>query len=153
MATYEFIDSVVDAMISRIQTNITTLGGTSSTPVTEGDELPERVTIFPSIFIIPLIEGGDQMETKPGGVKNVFHDFTITVVGLYKATTVSELMRTTRQYGYTLADLFSNENYKVNGTKGGAQFLFPRVQPAYYRVGDKIIHSWSVRFKCKSVTR
>lgn len=152
MATYEMVDSVVDKMISRIQENITSLGGSSSTPVIEGDEYPERVTVFPSIYIIPLIEGGDHLKTHMGGITNRFHEFTVTIIGLYKASSVTEALRTTRQYAYTCADLFSDKNQKVIGTKGGAIFIDPVVNVGYHRPGDKVIHTWSVKLTARSVT-
>jgi hypothetical protein len=153
MATYEMVDGVVDAMIARIQANITALGGTSDTPVIEGDELPERITVFPSIFVLPLISRGDQMTTKMGGVNHTFHEFSISIAGVYRKDTVSEFMRTCRQYGYTCSDLFSGPvNYKVTGSKGGVVLLNPNMQPAYYRVVNNIIHTWMVELTAKSVT-
>lgn len=152
MATYELIDSVVDAMVSSITTNIASLGGTATTPITEGDEEPHLVRVFPSIFIIPLIEGGDSISWKMGNVTHRFHEYTITVIGLYRTATVSEAMRTTRQYGYTLADLFSGTNSTITGSKGTGYVTGVKVDCGYFRVGDKIIHSWSVKFSLKSAT-
>lgn len=146
------IDSVTDKMISTIQTGITTLGGTAETPILEGDEEPHLVRIFPSLFIIPLLEGGDRMETKMGGVSHRFHEFSITVVGMYRANTVAELLRTTRQYGYTAADMFTSNNYKIVGTKGAAVVIGSKLDVGYHRVGDKIIHTWAVKFDMKSLT-
>lgn len=153
MATHEMVDSIVDEMISRIRTNIVSLGGTVDTPIIEGDEEPHLVRIFPSIYIMPLIEGGDSFKSHMGGVPNKFHEFPITIVGLYRKNTVTEFLRTCRQYGFVAADLFSDSNYKVIGTKGGAAMIDHKMQPAYFRVGDKIVHSWSVKMTAKSVTR
>jgi hypothetical protein len=149
--TAEQIDSVIDEMISRIKNNITDLGGDSSTSVIEGDEEPKLVRTFPSIFIIPLIESGDKITTKIGGGQR-FHEFSITIVGIYRKNTVSEFMRDCRDYGFTCADLFSDENQKVSGTSGNAFLLDPVVHPAYHRVADKIVHTWSVKLSAKLVT-
>jgi hypothetical protein len=146
------IDSVVDKMISTIQTGIASLGGTASTPVVEGDEEPHLVRTFPSIFIIPLIEGGDRMETKMGGVSHRFHNFSITIIGMYRAGSVAELLRTTRQYGYIADDMFTSNNYKIIGTKGAAVVVGSKLDVGYHRVGDKIVHTWAVKLDMKSMT-
>lgn len=152
MATYEMFNAVTDAIIATLTTNITSLGGTSATPITEGDEEPQRVTVFPSLFVIPLIQSGDKMDWKMGDTAHRFHEFDVTIVGLYKGATVAELLRTTRQYGFVAADLFTGTNQKITGTGGAAIVTGATVQPAYYRVSDKIIHTWSLKLTCKSVT-
>ena len=153
MATYEEINSIVDAIISRITTNITKLGGTSGTPVTEGDELPERITVFPSIFVVPLIGDGDRITTKMSNTPR-FHEFPVTIAGVYRAVSVSESLRKTRQYGYEAVDLFTGPgNQKVVGTKGQAVCIDPVMTPGYYRVGNWFIHTWSVRMTVKTITK
>jgi hypothetical protein len=153
MVTSDTINSVIDAILTRVTTNITTLGGTATSPVIEGDEMPERITIFPSIFVIPLIEGGDIVTTHMGGIKNIFHEFSVSIVGIYRASTVSELLRTTRNYGYAALDLFSGPiNYKVVGTGCGAVLVEHKLEVSYHRVGDRIIHVWILKMTAKTVT-
>lgn len=145
-------------MKSRIETNITSFGGTAGTMVTEGDEQPAGVRVFPSFYITPLLEGGDKITTHMSNTPRK-HEFSVIVTGVYKGANVSSLLRTTRNYGYAAADLFSVSNQAVSGIyydeEGEvdtsrsikAYCVNPVLEVGYHQVRDYILHVWSVRFQ------
>ena len=152
MTTSATINSVIDAMISRITTNIASFGGTATTPVQEGDEEPAAVDIFPSLYVVPLVGSGDIM-TQHMNSSALFHEFPLTVIGFYKDYSVAGSLRTTRNYGYAMIDLFAGPvNYKINGTVGGAVVTSWTLEFMYWRVADYIVHNFVARFVIKSIT-
>jgi len=158
MPTFEDVNSIIDAMKSRIETNITSLGGTAGTTVIEGDEQPAGVRVFPSFYITPLLEGGDKITTHMSNTPQK-HEFSVIVSGVYKGANVSSLLRTTRNYGYAAVDLFSVSNQAVSGiyydeegkvdtTRAiKAYCVNPVLEVGYHQVRDYILHVWSVRFQ------
>jgi hypothetical protein len=161
MTTSTTINAVIDAMISRITTNIASFGGTVNTPVREGDEEPAAVDIFPSLYVVPLLGSGDTM-TQHMNSSALFHEFPLTVIGFYKDYTVNGSLRTTRNYGYAMIDLFAGPtNYKITGTItvegtpvtiGGAVVTSWTLEVMYWRVNDYIVHNFVARFMIKSIT-
>jgi hypothetical protein len=152
MTTSATVNNIITTMMARITSNITSFGGTATTPVVEGDNEPAAVDIFPSIYIVPLINGGDHM-TQHMNDSALWHEFPVTIVGFYKDYTVTNSLRTTRNYGYAMVDLFSGpSNYKITGTVGGAVVVDWNMEPMYWRVADYIVHNFVVRLSLKSVT-
>lgn len=151
MASKTVKNGIVDAVKALILANITTLGGTSASRITEGDEEPtylEREGYgFPCFFVVPLVEGGDRIHTHMGGTLQD-HDFPITVIGYYKTDKISDGIRTTSDYGYDFVDLIAGKH--LTGTGFGGYLLDPVLDIGYQRVVDNIVHWWIVRFDVKT---
>lgn len=150
MATADQVNAVIDVIISRITTNITSLGGTVSTPVTEGFEEPTylvKTGNLPSIWILPHFEGGDEMETSISS-PDMKHEFSVLIVGYYGSVSdnLSDLLRTVRGYGYACIELFSGNNQGLGGSGRPAVVRSEtRLTPDAWRVADYIVHSWQVK--------
>lgn len=157
MTTSNTINGIVDEMLARITTNITSFGGTVNTLIREGDEEPAAVDSFPSIYVTPLVGSGDTM-TQHMNSSALFHEFPVTIIGFYKDYSVSNSLRTTRNYGYAMVDLFAGPtNYKISRTVqsvliGGAVVTGWTLEVMYWRVADYIVHNFVVRLTLKSVT-
>lgn len=163
----EVIDAFVDGVMARISTAVTA-GMFAGATVTEGDEMPGYFDP-PAIFVIPLMEGKDQISTSlsmseiPSGV----HKFPITVVGYWKytgSTGRSDGLRPVRGYGYDLIDLFTGgvaETLEVfvtqivegEGEEEDETFTYqyighnysPTLEVGYFMVSDYVIHYAIVR--------
>lgn len=161
------IDAVIDAIINRLDTYKADLGGALS--VTEGDENPAYIDTLPSIYVIPLAEGKDQMITHGSG--ECTHTFPVVVVGYYKSASVAAALRTTRRYGYHAISLFLGDNRLLEGSidsdgsigadgpgdgetwqsltgvytiqeKWPAYVSNPTLECGYWQVNDRFIHYW-----------
>lgn len=147
MSVGDQINDIVDGYMSRIRDNIRALGGTADSLVIEGDEEPNRITRFPSFFVIPLIEGGDTVQNSMSS-DDELHEFTITILGVYRKNTVPEFIRQCRSYAFACDAMFRGaENYKVHGPvlRKTAVNVGSKVQVYYHRVSPNIIHGFSVR--------
>jgi hypothetical protein len=164
MPTFEDINAVVDGMKAVLTTNIVSIGGTAgTTQILEGDEMPAAIRTFPTIYIIPLGGGPDQITTKQSGGPR-FHEFSVILAGAYKSANIPSMLRTVRNYGYTAADLFSlsgqavsgiyyDEDGDVDDTKSiKAYCVNPKIETGYHQGKDFFILTWSVEFGVKMVT-
>ena len=100
MEDYEFVNSIVDEVISRLNANKTALGGINT--VTEKDEHPAVIENPPEIFVVPVGAGEDKMYTIQGEDYN-YHEFPIEIIGAYRyynQTAIADGLRPTRNYGY-----------------------------------------------------
>ena len=150
MATSDDINGIIDTVISRLTTNVTSLGGSASSPIVEGDELPAQIREFPAFYVIPLISGGDHISQKMSGSPR-FHEFHLTVVGVYKSNSISSLLRSVRNYGYAAVDLFSLENQKITNAEGlSAYCLNPVLEVNYHYANGSFIHTWAVDLSLKN---
>jgi len=163
MPTYEDFNSVIDAMKSRLESNITSLGGTAGTTVVEGDEQPAGIRAFPSFYIVPLLEGGDRITTSMSNSPRK-HEFSVIISGAYKGANVSSLLRSTRNYGFACVDLFSLTNQtitriyytpegEIDSSKSiKAYCINPVLEVGYHQVRDFIVHVWSVKLQMTMYT-
>ena len=141
---------MVDAAISTITASATALGGI--TQVLERDEHPARMNIndFPYACVIPVVEDGDTVDLLMGGPE-CRHDFSMTVVAYYLATSSTESglqsdLRTYRNYGYDYLDLYSKANYMGNGQISDAKMDF-----GYWEAVDRVVHFWVVKWKMTAI--
>ena len=164
MPTSEDFNAIVDGMKAVLTTNITSLGGTAgTTPILEGDEMPAAIRSFPTIYIIPLGGGPDQITTKQSNSPR-FHEFSVIIAGAYKSATISSMLRTVRNYGFAAMDMFSlhgqavsgvyyDQDGKVDPTKAiKAYCINPKVSTAYHQVKDFFVIIWSLELSVKMVT-
>lgn len=156
MTTYEDINAIIDGIVARMETNIVSLGGTSGQKVIEGDETPAAIRSFPSFYCLPLIDGGDQITTVMSfGPRD--HFFKVILAGAYKSIGIAALLRTTRNYGYVCADLFSLSYQAVSGIYYDEEGVVdtsrsikgyctkPKVNVSYHQLGSSgFVHTWSV---------
>jgi hypothetical protein len=164
MPTYEDFNAIVDGMKAVLTTNITSLGGTAgTTQILEGDELPAAIRTFPTIYIIPLGGGPDQITTKQSNSPR-FHEFSVIIAGAYKSATIPSMLRTVRNYGFAAADIFSlsgqavsgvyyDQDGKVDTTKAiKAYCINPKVSTGYHQVKDYFVVTWTLELSVKMVT-
>ena len=149
--TSAYINAAVDAAITLIKTNATTsLGCSASTDVYERDEHP---AVFnqsgrnESIYIIPIVEGGDTMDHTMG-LEAVYHSFPITFVGLYRLQTdnregLESNLRTIRNYGYKMFDLILiNSDQNLGGAESAPKST---LDTKYWQIGDNVIYAWILK--------
>jgi len=157
MATAEEINGVIDLIIDKMRDNISSLGGSAESMIIEGDEEPtylERYpgfTGFPIFFVVPLGAGGDSMKQSMS-TPDLIHTFKVTIIGFYKDYTVEGSLRSTRNYGYNLIDLFTSPHNHLTGDSCAAYIIDPVLQCGYWRVSDYIIHDWIATLTIKTKT-
>ena len=148
--TAEYLNGVVDVVLSRITSAEATLvpPGQNLT-VIEGDEEPQYIKALPSVYVIPLGEGGDSItspqQADEGGLT---HNFSVTVCGFYRYKDISSGMRATRTFGYNALDLFVGDNQLITAYSPtssvfyGALTVDAKVKVGYRRDKDFVIHAW-----------
>jgi len=161
--TAQLMNAVIDAMIARIETNKTALGISS---VEERDEMPGYVEPG-ACFVIPLVEGRDVMRTPIGGGP-LEHEIPVTIVAHYRTETVAAGLRSTRDRGYGMIDLFHGshaaetvEGSVVEEGEGeepdvvlGTALAYtadPTLEVGYARVADYVLHWYIVKISLKTV--
>lgn len=150
MTTYSRINTIVDAVITDLQT-ATTLGLGSSPKVYERDEHPQAALNrgdLPCAYVIPIMEGGD--EVSPGVQTTSYrHEFPITVTAYYMgndltATQLGTDLRTTRNYAYQYVDYYLTKS--GGRTVGGGHIKKFKVDVGYWvSGGGQVVHYWIVK--------
>ncbi len=161
--TAQMIDAIIDTMIARIETNKTALGLSS---VEERDEMPGYVEPG-ACFVIPLVEGRDVMRTPIGGGP-LEHEIPVTIVAHFQTETIAAGLRSTRDRGYGVVDLFfgSPAAETIAGTvieegEGEdpdvvigmpvAHTYDPTLEAGYARITDYVLHWFIVKINLKTV--
>ena len=147
MSTATIFNGIVDALITKTTASATYFG--SPTAVVELDEhpaIPASRGELPKIYVIPVVEDGDDIDLKMGGPE-CWHNFSISVVGYYLGTdtTLSTDLRTTRNYGYLFLDMFRPDNRCDRG-----QIYNARLDCGYWVGGTVVVHYWVVKLKLKA---
>ncbi|MFA7122358.1 MAG: hypothetical protein WC277_12825 [Bacilli bacterium] len=164
-----------DALIEGIMTRISGAKDTIDIEtVREGDELPAYLETN-SIYVIPLIEGRDQIKTHMGDDEVVVHEFPVQVVGYYRytgRTAISDGLRPVRGYGFDVIDLFTpgvSGALATSVTEGAVEpdefgdggdpgtttdvacfFTDPSLESGYMRITDYVIHYFIVTLNVKA---
>ena len=143
------LNTMVATLKTLILTNKANLGLSSISEVFERDESPavalENGNV-PSIYIVPLAEGGDNMNSSIGS-QEVWHEFPITIYAYYRLDEVPNGLVTTRNYGYNLVDYLWGDGIK--GTE--ANILKQKLDVGYYVMVDNIIHYFILRLTIRSL--
>jgi hypothetical protein len=153
MATKTLFNNIVDAFIAKINLNLVILGVGGVEERAEDPAVLDKVRKFGGyMYVIPLAEGRDRMDNMMGGTKDMYHNFSMNVVAYYDftATTKSSKsltsdLRLTRDYGYTLIDLFNGDDNQV----GKGFFYRFELEQGYYEIIDRIIYTYNVKFFVK----
>jgi len=153
VTTAQRIDGLVDAIIDRLDENKTALGATD---VSEGDEDPRYIQAN-TLYVLPLVEGKDDMKTHPGETGEMQHQFPVSIIGYYKylgRTAIPDGLRPVRKYGYDVIDLFAGGPQEaIEGAAGSGadtetvvgMVTDPSAESGYFRVADYVIHYFIVR--------
>lgn len=148
MEDYEFVNGIVDAVLSRLNSNKTELGGIQA--VTEKDEHPAFIDNPPEIFVLPIGVGEDKMYSVMGEDHN-YHTFPIEIIGAYRYldnTAVADGLRPTRNYGYICNSLFSGENSIITEN---AVVVGSTLKVYYWQVADYVAHSFRLTINIKAI--
>jgi len=156
MATHDLINSIVDEVISRIETNKVSLGLGGAEERAEDPAVMDKVRQYGSYaYVVPLAEGRDRMDVMQGSPdKEMYHNFSINVTGYFDQTALTmssrgltSPLRLTRDYGYKLVDLFNGDDNQIGM---GYVYRF-ELEQGYYEIVDKIIHTYNIKFFVKSL--
>lgn len=152
--TKDIINGIVDAMTTTITTNKTALGIGGVDERAEDPAVMDKVRQYGGYaYIIPLAEGRDRMDNMQGSPgKEMYHNLSINVTGYFDYTastrttgSVSTPMRTTRNLGYDLIDLFNGSDNQV-----GKGFIYRfEIEQGYYEITDRLIYTYNVKFFIK----
>lgn len=150
-STAEHINGIVDAIINRLEAAEESLVPEGQTlTVIEGDEEPQYIKALPSIYVIPLGEGGDTISMSQDYTEEgMVHNFSTTIIGFYRYKDITSGIRPTRTFAYNALDLFVGENqvvtsYTSDGTMmfGAATIDSTKVKIGYRRDKDFVVHAW-----------
>lgn len=148
MGTKLLFNDIVDEMLSRINTNKTTLGIGGIEERAEDPAVLDKVKLYGAYaYIVPLAEGRDRMNFTMGGTKDMGHTFSVNVTGYYNFTdeTLPTALRTVRDHAFDLIDLFNGDDCMA--AKGA--FYAAELEQGYFENVDQIIHVYNVKFLVK----
>lgn len=148
MEDYEFINSIVDEIISRIENNATELGGIVE--VLEKDEDPALIEKFPTVFVIPMGDGEMALQNIQGEDGN-YMDFPVHIVGIYKTyglDAIEDGLRPTRNYGLVCNSLFSGDNGVI--TENSIR-INSTMRTGYWTAVDYVLHYFYLTIQIKSI--
>lgn len=159
MTSSTSINSIVDSVVSDLETASTTLGLGATPKVYERDEHPASALSrgdIPCAYVIPLLEGGDTIGLHIDDLPHK-HDFAITVTAYYMGndTTVSQLatdLRTTRNYGYAFVDIYKTKTRGAYFTGGGWVKSFKLDVGYWISGGGQVVHFWIVKMNVTTYT-
>lgn len=156
MTAAELVDGIVDALIAKMNSNLTTLGLGGVEERSEDPAVMDKVrTLGSYAYVIPLAEGRDRMDVMQGSPgKEMYHNFSINVTAYYDQTSLTMSsgglttpLRLTRGYAYKLTDLFNGDDNQL-----GLGYVFRfELEQGYYEIVDRIIHTYNVKFFIKSL--
>lgn len=153
MATKDVVNGVVDAFLTRVTANLTTLGLGGVEERAEDPAVMDKVRQYGSwLYVIPLAEGRDRMDVMQGGTKDMYHNFSMNCTAYFDYTASAQSsgglttpLRTTRDHGFDLVDLFNG-----NDNQCGVGFFYRfELEQGYYEIVDKVIFTYNVKFFVK----
>ena len=149
MTSYGSINAVTDEVISRLNTNKVSLG--NFTAIKERDEEPSVIanhqSELPMIVVMPLANNPDNIRMTMSDGGEIYHSFSLTIMGYYKFSTLDSDIRTMRNYAYICLDLFRGANSKV----ATAHIDAASVNPGYFILVDNSIYKWVVKFHMRMI--
>jgi hypothetical protein len=146
MSSADAINGIIDTLIARLNANSVLLG---ISKVTETDQEP-RYLDPPEAYVIPFVEGKDTIGMYAGGDE---HTYPINIVAFYKCDDIQTGLRPTRTYGLNALDLFNGDNGTLITSSGlyGAEANSALLEVGYWRVGDYIMHYWSLQLQMRQI--
>ena len=137
MVAVTYINAVIDEIKTRLNSNVATLG--NFTRISERDEDPAILSTsgdMPIFIVIPLADRADRIKMTMGDGGEVYHDFSISIVGYYLYDNLDDNIRTLRGYGYNCLDLFRGLNSKI----ATAQVYSATLDIGYFIITDYPIY-------------
>lgn len=151
-ATHEKINGMVDAVLTKIDTNKVTLGLGGVEERAEDPAVMDKVrTLGSYAYVVPLAEGRDRMDVMQGSInKEMYHNFSINVTAYFDLTSMGQLpsaLRLTRDRAYDMVDLFNGDDNQI-----GEGFVYRlELEQGYYEIVDRIIHTYNIKMFIKSL--
>lgn len=148
MLTKDFADGLVDAIISRIEDNASSLG---NPVVLEWSEDVSVVENLPAIYVVPMVGKAKAIQAQGSDDEKV--SIPVTIAGYYNPddnddSDVRVSMRVIRDYGFDCGDLFRGDAAEVRFTDGtqyaGAICTEKTVENAYWGIVDRVIHVFTI---------
>jgi hypothetical protein len=153
MNTGTFVQALVDAILSRLDTAKATFG----TPtISEWAESVVVIDSLPAVFVLPMSNKGNIEQAQ--GSDDVKITVPITIAGYYNPDNntraqVTTSMRTTRLYAFLVSELFRGDNAIISFASGGVStgviVESLDVEVGYWGIVDEVVHSFSISFVCK----
>lgn len=149
LTTASQVNLMVATLKSLILTNKSDLGLSTISSVYEKDEDPaialENGNV-PAIYVVPLAEGGDMMNSSIG-IQEIWHEFPMTIYAYYRESDIDSGLIAVRGYAYNLIDhLFGTG---LTGTD--ANIRAAKLDVGYYVVVDYIVHYFIIKITIKAL--
>ena len=149
MASITYINSATDAVIARLNAAKSTLG--NFTRISERDEDPAVLSTsgdMPIMIVIPLADKPDRINFTMGGGGELYHNFSISIIGYHLYATLDDDLRSLRGYAFTVLDLFRSG---ANAQIGSAYVYSASVDVGYFVMIDYPIYRYIVTLNCKMI--
>ena len=153
MSSKTFINAVTDDVITRLTTNKVALGNWVT--LYELDKEPSviagSIDGLPVIVVEPLADRPDSIRMTSGGGGEVYHRFSLNIMGYYGFSALSTDIRTLRGYAYDCFDLFRGGTSNANQQVGSAHVRSATVNPGYFVIVDHPIYKWTVTLNLEMI--
>jgi hypothetical protein len=119
------------------------------TRISERDEDPAVVSNsgdMPILVVIPLADRPDRMRMSIGSTE-VYHDFSIVIIGYYLYNNLDDEIKTLRGYGYACFDLFRGTAAKL----AYAHVYSASLDVGYFVMVDYPIYRWILTLNAKMI--
>jgi hypothetical protein len=147
MGSIDLINNFTDEVILRLNANKATMG--NFTRISERDEDPQYLSNskdMPILIVIPLADRPDRIKMTMGGTE-MYHDFSISIVGYYLFQNLDTAIRTLRGYGYNCVDLFRGGNSKV----AGCHVYSATLDVGYFIIVDNPVYRFILTMQVKAI--
>ena len=148
MGSIDLINNFVDGVKVKLNAANVELGG--FTKISERDEDPSALvrtkSYLPILIVIPLADRPDRIRWTMGG-DEVYHDFSISIVGYYIFSDIDTALRTLRGYGFNCMDLFRGDNSMI----GGCHIYSATLDVGYFVLENFPIYRFVLTMNVKSI--
>ena len=138
MTAGSYITEFKDAVITVLEDNKASLG--NFTRISERDEDPAVLSTsgdMPILIVIPLADRSDRVKWTIGGTE-LWHDFSITIIGYYLYNNLDDEIVTLRKYGYAALELFRGTGAHL----GNGHIYSGNLDVGYFVMVDYPIYRW-----------
>ena len=147
MGSIDLINKFVDGVKEKLNAANTELGG--FTRISERDEDPAVLSTsndMPILIVIPLADRPDRIRWTMGG-DDLYHDFSISIVGYYLFDNLDTALRTIRGYGFNCLDLFRGDDSMI----AGCHIYSATLNVGYFVMIDYPIYRFILTLNVKSI--
>lgn len=147
MSAVTTINNFTDAVIAKLNANKASLG--NFTRISERDEDPAYLSNsldMPILIVIPLADRPDRMRMTMGSTE-MYHDFSISIVGYYLFENLDTAIRTLRGYGYNCIDLFRGSD----ALEGGCHIYSATLDVGYSVIIDNPVYRFILTMNVKVI--